>query len=217
MTDQPWPLLWPSGVQQGPQPTNESVEAFQLQLSTADNLTRLREEYGFYTPALVALTLPDAPDFFAEFLSETNQTAQQLVLSFDRPIFGRLPGWENLLYALPRPLFEQFMAYLGTVAVRRPATKQHPREGFARLRLQLVNICDPLSKTDAAQRTVQVTAVVVETNNGTALFCDDQLGITRLPTATVDSRPYQDIVHFSRALARELSDPYNEAEDGNQD
>lgn len=181
-------------------------QAERFDCSKLSSLNEVLADYELYTPALMHLSVPLRADPFHDFCVEQNRDVQRWSMFFDKPIFDGLThplgdrSWNHVLMAMLKPDWEVYRQWAGTLAFNNSA------KGIVqRIRTQDISIGDPLKL--GAEKTIPVTAFVVESNRGSFYFNNN----TDLPTAKFDpALVWRDTVAFAKAI-QHGGDPYKEA------
>jgi len=214
-------VLRPVGITPGPQQfPNEIVEARQAALSRAARLNDLSEELAFYTPAVINLCLPLAPDPTPSFCEEAGEGVYAQSMQFSQPIFEDLdlrgdPSWNYVLYAMPRLNWDSYLRYMGSVCF------QHGPNS-ARLRFQELDILDPLQADrlivgHTLPDTVKIMAFVIESTSGCVYFNPINVGgipsRPRLTRASAADAGIKKLRRFTQAWIDGHPNPYEAADE----
>jgi hypothetical protein len=211
MTSAPDPFIKPpelvkEGVSDSQKVQAERTEIVDLDLSTAKSLSELTDDYAFYTPALLHLTVPLQFDPFDLFCQEYNQPVTRFTVRVDKPVFFGLDhpygdhSWNYVLFGIAREHWDAYRQWMGTLAFN-----DRSKNLLRRIRTQDLVIRDPVA---TEYKALPVTAFVMETNRGSFFFKTDP--ITGRTSAQFDSAMvFDDTTKFAQALAAGSSNPYN--------
>lgn len=188
----------------------------ELDVLSAKCLNDLTEEYGFYTPALLHLTVPLTYDPFSVFCSEQDEDVARFTVKFVKPVFRGLThphgddSWNYVLFAVAKRHFDKLMSWYGTCAFMDYETKL-----LRRIRTQNLAIVDPivdhkLRLLDPAAL-VPVTCLVVESTVGNVYFKTDSVQLSP-PEVVMDSAVYDDVLSFRNAVLAGSDNPYDKKE-----
>lgn len=175
------------------------VQVLPFQLSRAEKLHTLTDQYTFFTDAAIDLNpwniqLP----VWRMFGSERKITPVVRTYTHDAPIFATgHRGYDHTLFAMEKGLFDEFRKLLGTLA-----TYEEDQRIGLRIRYQDVEIPDP---TDSLQN-LPVTLFCLETTRGSWFFQIDPEK-RGLPSLRLDKRlVYEDTIrYFQRWLAGKIA------------
>lgn len=180
------------------------------QVSAAQTLLRLSEEYALFTPALLYALVPlGQRDPLADYVAMSPSHVTPSWLMSPLPVFSGLSGphmaWNHRIGIMPRTHWDEFCQFFGRAAFSDAQTG-----GFYRTRWQQTTIDDALVAARATHLPqhgwpqVPIHVLCVESSSFTAYVRDGSF--------FAENRAYADTQLFAATWRAEADNPYNAVE-----
>ncbi len=198
----------PVGVSSGG--TCERVEPVQqrkMRIGKLRSLDGVKDEFAFYTPALLHLFGQLTFDPLTEFTRDYGKDPESVSMSFTKPLFRDLVcgddlAWNYVLYAMPHEHWDHYRNWLHGVGLF-----DREKQSFLRIRSVDLAIADPLHLEYQAViqpdvPTIAVCGLALETNRGSYYLRKPRDPLTDLPQAMWLNGVYPDTREFAERMFR---------------
>jgi len=193
----------------------ERARVHELRLTAATTLRDLKEQYAFYTPAMMYIFVRlMGREPLWDFMEEYGKEVTPISMKFKKPIFDGLAvgpdrTWNYVLYGMEHDDFNEFRKWMGTLTF-----VDRDKDIVHRIRYQDFEIADPLFLERVVvlplqMPTIPVTAFALDSNKGCCWLATGDL-LMDLPSLAYTGKVFENTQHFADAVLLESEDPYGE-------